>query len=709
MEPTNLSIEAATAVPPPRRYSRQEVLTELFERPPEWLQSIKDRYDGDWTELLEYIIANTPKKSSQSLFDRLLGRNFPSYGEALLPLHILFGAVLTWAGRREGASIVLAALKGSDRSLRLLALDHIRGICGAKLGRNGQAGAIPLSIDEVVSALGVAFKDMDSNEARRAMEYCIWLGHREYLPVLAPLRWHKDPRVFVPVLKHFVEMDCDDGTLDVIASYVLEPGIRTAKDLKNLGSIVHDLCLYLSVGTAPSKAEAHRLRAAQIASTAITEALDAENPSERLADAPGGWLYPQFLFDAVCNCPSDTTVSLLARVATNRDIDPRTRADALVRHKTLSGAVLAVRKAVIHDLFAMNLAETGSHKCIQDLAKHELITMAELVQGATNPQWTFGVMRAVAEWPRNDASDATAVQGFSAALAGFVEDYSTYRLQIRYLSEQLAAMSRTSVDDAFIRQSLEAALAGAQRQSNQPWLAPEAMKLLLPFGGGAALDLDAMNPWDATREHWRREGISWQIAAQLLVVAGAMNAEGLDGLAHAKDVTNDGQMQNQLSSVLLAGGRACSEGLRDICYDHRHDKLFSALADLVRPPITLEAVVQLGEVRFDAVPLNEQPQEAIQLGIPVYTTEGTLMQVVVYFQGQGYKFYASPQGTYMDAWAVLHAFDLFMAQLGRPERIFWLGSEQDGDEWALFVCALPERFLDTCKKLRLPVRRPSHP
>jgi hypothetical protein len=702
-----------TAAVPPRRFNRKQVLEALLEHPPEWVSSIKDQYDGDWTLLLDNIVAKLPRKPKRSPMDMLLGRSLPADDGVPLPQHIHFGAALIHAGRREGVNVVLAALTGSDRALRSLALNAIQDMRAENLGCSGQPGAMPLSSEELSSALGIGLKDMFHAEANEAMELFSQREPREYLPVLTPLLWHEDPHVFRPVIQHFVEIDSDDGALDVIAQHLLEPGIRTAKELMTQSRTTHDLCEYLALWTDPSKAEPHRQRAAQIASDAIIEALDSENPHERLAFAPKGWLSPEELFNAVCQCPSDTTAGLLERVAFSSSLEARTRAEALLQLNTMTGITLAVRQTVIHGFFARDTGAVSSNsKFIENLVAYDLVTMDELARGAANPKWTFDVTEAITKWlggdnTQNDA--AVAVKGLLVALATLSEKFSyDTRSEIRYVAECLATLPRSPEDNASIRQSLNAALVGAQRMTDDSWIAQEVMTLLQEFGGGAELDLDTMNPWDAMREHWRRENINWQHAVQLLVDAGAINPERQFMLPQAAgDTGRNIEIPGQLESVLLDGGRACFERLNSISYDHHHDKLFSAFVALSHQPLTLETVVQLGEMQFAMVPDEEQPQEAKEYDIPVVTTEGTRMQVVVSFQGQTFKFYAYPNGTYMDAWAVFHAFNQFMARLERPERLFWLGSEQEGEDSGRFVCALPEKFLAACEELRLPVRRPT--
>jgi hypothetical protein len=703
-------MEVPTALPL-RRFNRKEVLEALLEHPPEWVSSIKDQYDGDWTLLLDNIIAKLPRKRARSPIDVLLGRSLPAEKEVILPQHIHFGAALIHAGRHEGVNVVLAALTGDDRTLRSLALNDIQGMCGESLGRSGQPGAMPLSIEELSSALGIALKDMFHAEAREAMDGFSKREQHDYLPVLTPLLRHEDPHVFRPVIAHFVDIDCDDGALDVIAHHLLEPGIRTAKEFMTQSRTTHDLCEYLARWTDSSKSESHRQRAAQIASSAIIEALDSDNPHERLAFAPKGWLSPEELFNAVCQCPSDTTAGLLERVAFASSLEARTRADALLRIKTMTGVTLAVRQTVIHDFFALDIGDKRfSIKFIENLVAQDLVTMEELARGAANQKWTHHVTEAIAKWLRgeNKQSDAAvAVKGLLVALATLSDKFSyDTRSEIRYVAECLASLPRSPEDNASIRQSLNSALVGAQRMTDDTWIAQEVMTLLQAFGGGAELDLDTMNPWDAMLEHWRRENIDWQSAAQLLVDAGAISPERQIVLPQEVGGTKSFEMQGQLNAVLRAGGRASFDWLNSTSYDHHHDKLFSAFVALAHQPIALDTVVQLGEMGFAMVPDDEQPQEAKDYGIPVFSTEGTRMQVVASFQGQTFKFYAHPNGTYMDAWAVFHAFNQFMARLGRQERLFWLGSEQEGEDSGDFVCALPEKFLSVCEKLRLPVRRP---
>lgn len=693
---------------PPCRFNRNQILEALLERPPEWVSSIKEQYDGNWDLLLEEIVAKLPGEPGRSLADMLSGRSLTVDELVVLPEHIHLGAVLIHAGRPEGVEVVLAALTGSNERLRCLALTAIPAMCGEGLGRGGRPGAMPLSIEALSSALGIALQGMFQAEANDAMKEFGQFEPRAYLPVLTPLLWHEDPQVFRPVIKHFVEIDCDDGALDVIAKHLLEPGIRTAKDLMTQSRTAHDLCEYLAMWIDPSKAEPNRRRAAQIASQAITEALDSENPHERLASASKGWLSAEELLKAIYLCPSRATADLLERVASAGNLEPRTRVEALWRHKSLTGTILSVRATVIRDFFASDTGKPELGKLIENLVAQDLVTLDELAHGAANSKWTYSVTEAITQKLRGEdlqKDAAVALKGLLAALGALCESFLHDTEEIRYVAECLASLPRSPADNAGIGRALNVALVGAQRMSKYPWLAQEVMTLLQMFGGGAELDLDSMDPWDAMVEHWRRENIDWPSAAKLLVDAGAVSPERKLDLPPEVGDARTGGIHPQLLSVLRAGGRGCHEWLHNTSYEHHHDKLFSAFVALAHQPIALDTVVQLGEMEFAMVPDDEQPQEAKDYGIPVVSTEGTRQQVVASFKGQTFKFLAHPNGTYMDAWAVLHAFNQFMVQLGRPEQLFWLGSEQEGEDSGFFVCALSARFLPVCEKLRLPVRR----
>lgn len=694
MKPTELSLEAATAVPPKRRYTHQEVMEALPNQWPDWLGSIKEQYDGNWSELLDSIVANIPHDN-----------------EGNASLRTSLGFTLVRAGRREGASIIIEGLKSKHAPSRLVALKHIQRFWSGALGVEGKPGELPLNIEVVVAALGVAFQDIDSDETRYALRHWALYWPAEQLNLLAQLRSDRDARVFIPVIKRFLVVDCDDGTLDVIASHLLEPGIQNAKNFvgDHSQSPVQMLCEFLSLWTAPSKNEAHRQRAARIAAQVLNEALQSQNAAERLADphAATVWFVPKFLLDAASQNNSDQTTDLLARVAAAGQIDPRTRARALIHHKTMTGNTLAERQTVIDDLFLLDTGYQQPGEYLKQLVELDLVTIDEILRGVAQPNWAWGVTQAIASWPRSDESDAAFVKGLSAALDQLSGNYRTHWKALGYIAGRLKVLPRTLVDDVAIRQSLQIALTGSQGSPDGEVLVQKAMELLVMFGGSPALDLESMDPWVAMLEHWRLQSINWEHAAQLLVDAGAMDPDAscLTPLSSIETQTRS-EMVNQTMALLHDGGRSTYWiGIRNNSVEMGLDQLFSEVAALVRPALQLDAVVQLGSMRFDPVPVEAQRLELVKLGLPVYTTEGTLLKVVVYFQGRGYEFFAAPWGTWLDVWSVLHAFDLFMAQIGRPERIFWLTPEDERDDWAFLVCALPDKFRLACEMLRLPVKK----
>jgi hypothetical protein len=120
---------------------------------------------------------------------------------------------------------------------------------------------------------------------------------------------------------------------------------------------------------------------------------------------------------------------LLERVAFSSSLEARTRAEALLQLKTMTGITLAVRQTVIHGFFARDTGAVSSNsKFIENLVAYDLVTMDELARGAANPKWTFDVTEAITKWlggdnTQNDA--AVAVKGLLVALATLSENSRT--------------------------------------------------------------------------------------------------------------------------------------------------------------------------------------------------------------------------------------------------------------------------------------------
>jgi hypothetical protein len=679
MRPTEVSIEEATAAPPALSYSRQDVLDNLLQQHPSWVRGIHRHYAGDWDELTAYL-ATLPDKQDNELVATFLG---------LVLLHL---------GQRQGLETFVRAMGGANPQHRALALDQL-----IYLGHDpAREDALPADwAPALVDALAAELvRDPDGGYAERILDYFTrgapQAAHRQ----LAALRSHPHPALCGPAIKHLFFLEQDELTYDIVAGHLLEPGIRKSKDLQHRGRLLHDLCMYL-MWDASSEKQWRRERAMALACQVLRESIAAKDAPERLRAFGFGWLYAEHLLDAVAANKSGEAAALLQEVAAFRALDPVVRATALVRHHAMTGLVLPVRATVVADLLqpGVNIGMTGD--ILAPLAESGLVTPGMLVHAAGLATWTYPATRELAKLPRDDSADSKIVAGLRRPLAIWAADYPSFEEQFRYLVGLLQQLPRSEQDNRDIAASLERALASARSCTDKPWLAREVMAHMAALGLAASLDLDSMRPWDAMDQHWLRTGMTWIEAAGLLAEAGVIDELEPERVA----ALGPGGRAGLESLCGNTGSRVPFASLSDIGYEHHHDELFAKLAAAVRPAVELDAVVQRGEMDFTPAPDEDRPGELLQIGgVQVYTTEGTLMEVLVYHRGRGFSFRVAPQGTYLDTWAVLHGFDRFMEQIGRPERAWWLGDAHEGDDWGLFVCADPARFGPVRERLRLPVR-----
>jgi len=681
MQPTLIPIEEATAAPPAPSYSRQDVLDNLLQQHPSWVRGIRRHYAGDWDELTAYL-ATLPAKQDNELVAAFLG---------LVLLHL---------GQRQGLEAFVRAMGSANPQHRALALDQL-----LYLGHDpARDDALPADwAPALVEALAAELvRDPDGGYTEQILDYFTRRAPQAAHRQLAALRTHPHAEICGPAIKHFFFLEQDEFTFDIVARHLLEPGIRKSKDLSH-PPLLHDLCQYLKWDASSDKV-GRRERSIALARQVLRESIAAKDAPERLRAFGFGWLYAEDLLDTVAAYKSTEAGVLLQEVAALRALDPVVRATALVRHHAMTGLVLPVRATVVADLLqpGVNIGMTGD--ILTPLAESGLVTPGMLVHAAGLAPWTYAATRELAKLPRTGSTDAQIVAGLRRPLAAWAADYPSFGEQFRYLVGLLQQLPRSEQDNRDIAASLERALASARSCTDQPWLAQEVMTHMASLGLAASLDLDSMRPWDAMDQHWQRTGMTWIEAAALLAEAGVIDeleperaaALGPGGRAGLESLCGD------------IGSRVPYASLSDIGYEHHHDALFAKLAAAVRPAVELEAVVQRGEMEFAPATDENRPGELLQIGgVPVYTTEGTLMEVLVYHEGRGFSFRVAPQGTSMDTWSVLHAFDRFMEQLGRPERAWWLGDAHEGDHWGLFVCADPARFGPVCERLRLPVRAPA--
>lgn len=675
MQPDSTPSQAPDAAP--ARITREDLRQRLLQEHPSWLASIQPLYEGDWQQLLDDM-------------ERRLPENDPL-------VQVFVGLALMHAGRRRGFEAFRQALRSPDPRARVLALDQFRYFHAGHIAQDGRPGTLPFGIGELVDAVAPALQEAEADSVQWAVQ---WLVREAFVPakrVLAGLRRHRHAEVRRLVLRAYMEHDVDEGTLEMIGNMLLEPGFRPTRELDP--GLPPSLCRILADWTADFRKEQHRTRAHALALRVLQEAIAAKDALARLRGLDG-WVDPVALLDAVATRKSGEVVAVLHEVAAFRGVEARVRAEALLRHRRMTGLVLPVRELVVDELIAGPRSGVVG-ELLRDLDAEGLVTLEQLLRAAANPHWCYAATQALLQRTRSPAEDEAAVTGLRAGLREMAPGFALQREHVRYLVETLLALPRTPADDAEIVDSLQLALAAARRVPSEPWLEQEAMGHLLALNATEGMELDRMRPWDAMAVHWQREGISWDEAARLLVAAQAIDAPTPELLAEVAAPGTTGMRERLLR---LLGERALFFSLDDIGFEYHHDQLFAQLAALPRPPIVLEDVAQTGEVKLTRVEgvMPDGVAEAMPK-VGVFSTEGTLQQVRVRYQGQAFRFAAAPQGTHMDTWAVLHAFDAFLRHIGRSERVFWLAYDQ-GDSWGDFVTAEPQAFAAACRRLRLPLR-----
>lgn len=563
---------------PPQRYSKQDILDALPGRHPSWIRHALDHYDGDPEELTAYLASVLPKQDVPVVYAHL-------------------GMVLMHAGLRRGAEVFLGALRNGDPQTRLIALDQLRHLDDRSLEREGRPGGLPLTAAELVEALAPTLENPDTEEAGWAVDFCVKHAFPEAKPYLRKLRRHPDGKIAAQVIKRFLEHDCDEGTLDIMAGYLLEPGVRRAKDQ---GRLLHELSLYLMWWTDERKAAHTRIRAGALAAKALFEALASPNPVERLEAAPYGWFYVEHLLEAVAKARPVGAREVLQRIMAVSGINPIVRAHALRYFVDLTGLVPLHRGAVLESLFSRPAKSPATGGLVQELVQRGLVTLAELLRGTRSQEWCYQATQAIDAWPRGDGDDRLIVRGLRESLELLRQDFDANQYAVGYLVGSLLRSPRTAEDDTAITAGLRETLADIrEHHPDLPWHAQTLQGYLLQFGDLAAIDPDTMAPWEAMGAHWKLNGLRWADAARLLAEAGA-----LDPVDPEQSAALD--QEHSLTDAFcrlfsLGGDRLAYWIIRDNGYEHHHDELFGKLAGLVRPAVVLEALSQTGEMSFTEV------------------------------------------------------------------------------------------------------------
>jgi hypothetical protein len=172
-------------------------------------------------------------------------------------------------------------------------------------------------------------------------------------------------------------------------------------------------------------------------------------------------------------------------------------------------------------------------------------------------------------------------------------------------------------------------------------------------------------------------------------------------------------------SLLSHGGedqvRLALCAMSDDGFESRHDKLFSDLACIARPPLVLDSISQ----DFQIVQ-SERPAESAGLrmwqdgewgpvtdqslrDVQLVSFEGSSCTVRYSYRGQEHAFTVDSSGASMDADSVIRAFNELMKRIGREDRAFRLKGPGGEDAWAMFLCANETLFRQAAATLHIPL------
>lgn len=501
-----------------------------------------------------------------------------------------------------------------------------------------------------------------------SLRWCLNYAWDEAKPFLAPLRYSEHWELVGTVTKCFVEHDCDEGTMQILRDRMLEPGVQESR---RAGRLLQELSLSLGWWCDPRHAK-HRSQAIALALEVLGQSLAAPDSAERLNTMSDGWFYTERLIDGISQQDSTASPAMLARIVGARALNAAVRAHAMTRLVDLTGVVPPQRSEIIASLLS-GPGRSGSD-LVQNLTRRKLVELPELLPAAGHPDWAYPVCTAIDAFPLESMDAPTVMDGLIASLEKHSSDFVQ---RSHYLGSTLQRLPRTPEQDKRISALIRFAV--AQHEKALPtfgYMRDHAAGHLLTFGGSSSVHAESLEPWDATRQQWMREGISWATAAEMLVGNGAIDPVPAETIAKVEKMTGFAQ-----AFMELCGNRMAHVMIRDGSYEFNHDKLFAKLCAIVRPPIMLDSV-------------RESEEEV---------TEDDELQVEFTHQQHRFQFAVHPEGSSADLGAVAAAFDAFMAQLGRPERTHCMPDPWDDSEGALVLCADSRSFPDIDQTLRLPL------
>lgn len=665
------------------------LLDKLPDVNPWWMRDALEHFDGDRAELEARLVQRMEMQTEE------------------LP-RVYMGLVLVFLGHPLGKAAFLDGLHSDSPQVRELVLDQLRVFRPDDLGRDGQPGKLPASREEVCAALAPFLRDPATKEGQIALDFILdhggFAGAR---PQLQPLLRHADPAVRDVVLRAYLRHGVDDGALALLAAELLEPAVSEREKTAQWRQARRDDCRALQdCAKATSDGELRR-RVGALALRVVRETLAAPYMVAQI----DGWLEIDALLQTLVLAQPEGAATVLRQAIETESAPVSLRSQAVLRYFELTGEKPDGAGAVLRQML-QTPATRASSECLAQFVRRGLVPMDRLAAAAATPGWTYEVTQAIKAWPRG-ADDALAVRALITALRRLAKTQH----DLSDLAETLYLLPRTDADNQAIIAALRVALERARQDTARPWIVKRPLRQLWMFGDLSVAEEDELDPWDAMRAHWQRNGWILTDVARLLAEAGVMDA--VDETVTVGLTCKPDNPQGQILELLWreeSDQHIAYQSIRDNGFEPEHDQLFGQLAAIVRPPLKLESLSQTWDHQWTEIDLPLECVELLPNGetrptgkfpnvIPVYSTEGSSVLVRFVYQGQVYRFLAYPSGTWMDVWAVLDAFDRFMEQIGRPERAFWLAPPLgDCGEWGLFICAPAERFAEANAKLRLPLQ-----
>jgi hypothetical protein len=299
-------------------------------------------------------------------------------------------------------------------------------------------------------------------------------------------------------------------------------------------------------------------------------------------------------------------------------------------------------------------------------------------------------IQAIDAWPRGPKDvhivDAlTVMLDYLASRTPFQED-----ALLDCMAELLRRLPRTAAQNQAIVAALKKALEIAKQNAKRPWVAQGVLHQLVIFGDLSVAGDNNIEPWDAMWAHWQREGISWDDAARMLIDVGATDdaargrteeREVEDPVYGDEDTFGELGIPGRLRYIL--GDRCVHVSLKDESCFPQHEIRLEQMAAIVMPSLGAEAFSQTVE----------------------WHGESAECQMRFIYENQVYGFSASPDGDWLDTWALIDGLNSFLRNIGRAEQIFRLADPAAWyGEYGILLCANGERFLEMNKHLHLPLQ-----